>query len=152
MKTSAIQSMAALGLFFGLTATPAAAPNLATPIGVWQVIGDDSGQPEALVRISERNGTYEGRLIEVLPRPGVDPAARCELCPGERRHQPLKGLLVLTGLQRRGNLFEGGEILDPDSGDIYRCSLSVSDDNRKLFIRGYLGISLFGRTQTWLRQ
>lgn len=123
-----------------------------TPIGVWRVIGDKSGEPEALVRISEHEGVYEGRITAIYPRPDVDPDARCELCPGVRRNQPVKGLLILSGLQRVGNEFQGGEILDPDSGDLYQCHLKVSDDNRRLFVRGFIGISLFGRTQTWLRE
>lgn len=123
-----------------------------TPVGIWRVIGDKSGEVEALVRISERNGVYEGRITTVFPRPDVDPEARCELCPGARKDQPIKGLIILTGLRRVGTDFKDGEILDPDSGDLYRCNLKVSDDNRKLFVRGFVGFSLFGRTQTWLRE
>lgn len=123
-----------------------------TPIGVWRVIGDKSGESEALVRISERDGVYEGRITLIYPRPGVDPDARCELCPGTRKNQPVKGLLILSGLRHVENEFLGGEILDPDSGDLYQCSLRVSDDNRRLFVRGFIGIALFGRTQTWLRE
>jgi len=123
-----------------------------TPLGVWRVIGDISGEAEALVRINERDGVYEGTIVEVFARPGVAPDSRCELCPGERKDQPVKGLTILTGLTRHGDKYDGGEILDPDSGDLYRCMVSVSADNRKLYVRGYLGFSLFGRTQTWLRQ
>lgn len=152
MKPRAPRWIIALALFGAAAGTWASPPATATPVGLWRVIGDASGEAEALVKISEHNGRYEGRIVELLPRPGVDPAARCEHCPGERRNQPIQGLLILNGLQRHGDLFEGGEILDPDSGGVYRCSLTVSDDNRKLFVRGYLGISLLGRTQTWLRQ
>ena len=123
-----------------------------SPLGLWKVIGDQSGEPEALIQISEKNGLLEGRIITLYPRPGVDPEARCESCTGERKNKPIKGLTILSGLRARGDEFTDGEILDPDSGDIYRCSLKVSADNRKLFVRGYLGISLFGRTQTWLRE
>ena len=123
-----------------------------SPIGLWKVMGDRSGEAEALVRIMERDGRLEGRIVTVFPRPDVDPEATCEACPGARRNQPLKGLLILSGLKRDGKGYSGGEILDPDSGDLYRCSLEVSADNRQLFVRGYLGVSFFGRTQTWVRE
>lgn len=129
-----------------------AAPESASPVGLWRIVGDKSGEAEALVQISERNGIYEGRIVTVFARPGVDPEARCELCPGARKGQAIKGLLILNGLRQNGSEYKDGEILDPDSGDIYRCSLKLSDDNRKLQVRGYLGISLFGRTQTWFRE
>lgn len=125
---------------------------LPSPIGLWKIIGDQSGEPEALIQISEKNGTLEGKIVSIFPRPGVDPEARCESCSGERKNKPIKGLTILNGLRARGDEFTDGEILDPDSGDIYRCTLKISSDNRKLFVRGYLGISIFGRTQTWLRE
>lgn len=124
----------------------------ATPVGTWRVIGDKSGKAEALVSISEHDGIYEGRIVAVLPRPDVDPDGRCELCPGARRNQPLCGLAILTGLRRQGGRYGGGEILDPDTGEIYRCELDVSEDNRELHVRGFIGIPLFGRTQTWIRE
>lgn len=123
-----------------------------TPVGQWLVIGDQSGEAEAVVRISEREGTFEGRIVRILSRPGVDPNARCEQCPGERKNQPVNGLLILSGLRQRGDDYRDGDILDPDSGETYRCSLKLSADHRKLFIRGHIGISLFGRTQTWIRE
>lgn len=140
-----------LALSYISVASPAAAGN-GTPVGQWRVIGDQSGEAEALVRITERDGVFEGRIVSLFPRPGVDPNALCDLCPGERKNQPVRGLLILTGLRQRGEEYKDGEILDPDSGDIYRCSLKLSADNRKLFVRGYIGISLFGRTQTWVRE
>jgi uncharacterized protein (DUF2147 family) len=129
-----------------------ASPENPSPVGVWRVIGDKSGEAEALVRITERDGEYEGRITNIFPRPGVDPNARCELCSGARKDQPVKGMIILSGLKRVGQEFKDGDILDPDTGELYRCKLNVSDDNRRLFVRGYIGLSLFGRTQTWLRE
>jgi uncharacterized protein (DUF2147 family) len=123
-----------------------------TPAGTWRVIGDTSGEAEALVAISERNGQFEGRIVKLLARPGVDPDALCEACTGAQRNQPVRGLTILSGLRRDGDEYSGGEILDPDSGEIYRCKMTLSADNRTLMVRGFIGISLFGRTQTWLRE
>jgi uncharacterized protein (DUF2147 family) len=121
-----------------------------TPVGIWRVIGDVSGEAEALVAISERDDVFEGRIVKVFSRPGVDPDAVCELCPGARRNQPVRGLTILSGLRRNGDDYTGGDILDPDTGEIYRCKLTLSADNRRLMVRGFVGISLFGRTQTWI--
>lgn len=129
-----------------------AAPESPGPVGLWRVIGDKSGEPEALVRITEHDGIYEGRITTIFQRPDVNLDARCELCSGARKDQPVKGLIILSGLKRVGHEFKDGEILDPDTGEVYRCKLNVSDDNRRLFVRGYIGLSLFGRTQTWQRE
>lgn len=123
-----------------------------SPVGLWRVFGDKSGEAEALVRVSERDGVFEGMVVTVFARPGVDPAALCELCPGERKNRPVQGMTILTGLRRDGAEYGGGVILDPDSGELYRCKLRVSDDNLKLHVRGFIGIPLVGRTQTWVRE
>ena len=125
---------------------------IASPVGLWRVFGDKSGQSEALVQISENRGLYEGRITTVFPRPGVPSNARCESCPGERRNQPLQGLLILTASRKTGKDDLEGEILDPEDGTIYRCTLRLLEDDRRLLVRGYVGITLFGRTQTWSRE
>jgi uncharacterized protein (DUF2147 family) len=129
-----------------------AADSRPTPVGTWRVIGDESGEAEALISISERDGRYEGTIVVVFPRPGIDPDAVCDLCTGKRRNQPVRGLTILTGMRQDKDEYTGGEILDPETGDIYRCKMWLSDDNRKLHVRGFIGISLIGRTQTWLRE
>ncbi|MBS0311150.1 MAG: DUF2147 domain-containing protein, partial [Proteobacteria bacterium] len=70
----------------------------------------------------------------------------------ERRNQPLQGLLILTASRKTGKDDLEGEILDPEDGTIYRCTLRLLDDDRRLLVRGYVGITLFGRTQTWSRE
>lgn len=140
-----------LSLFFAACCA-ASESTIASPVGLWRVFGDRSGQSEALVRISEDRGMYEGRITTVFPRPDVPPNARCESCPGERRNQPIQGLLILTASRKPGKDQLEGEILDPEDGAVYRCTLRLSEDNRHLLVRGYVGISLFGRTQTWSRE
>lgn len=124
----------------------------ASPAGLWRVIGDRSGQAEAQVRISEHDGIFEGKITRVFPRPGVDPSALCELCPGDLKNRPVEGLTILTGMHREGDAFSGGEILDPDTGETYHCSMELSADGKKLVLRGYVMIPLFGRSQTWIRE
>ncbi len=119
--------------------------------GLWQTISDIDGKPRGLVQISEKDGLFQASILRSLV-PGEDDLGVCDLCPGARRGQPLKGMLILTGLkQERDSEYAGGEILDPDSGRVYRCQARLEDHGRKLIVRGYIGISLFGRSQLWLR-
>lgn len=123
-----------------------------TPVGLWRAYGDDGKEPEALIEIVHRNGVYEGRIAKLFPRPGIPTDSRCELCPGNRKGLPIQGLTILTGMRKEGAGFGGGEILDPESGEVYRAIMTLSPDNRRLSVRGYVGISLFGRSQTWVRE
>ncbi len=122
-----------------------------TPIGLWQTISDLDGKPRGLVRIAEQGGIFHGTIVANLV-PGEDESARCELCPDARKDQPIIGLVFLTGLKKlRQNEYGDGEILDPDTGSVYRCQARLTDGGRTLVVRGYVGFSLFGRSQTWRR-
>jgi uncharacterized protein (DUF2147 family) len=123
-----------------------------TPVGLWKTIDDNTGQPRGLVRIREVNGRYEGRVEKGFPRPDEKEPPRCEKCDGARRNQPVLGMTILWGLTKQGDEYQGGEILDPESGKIYRAKMALSDGGKKLEVRGFIGISLLGRSQTWLRE
>jgi uncharacterized protein (DUF2147 family) len=139
-------------LAFSFCAATSAAASQPTPAGTWRVIGDTSGEAEALVAISEHDGQYEGKIVQLFARPDIDPDAICELCAGAQRNQPVRGLTILTGMRKDGDEYAGGNILDPDTGKIYRCKMALSADNRRLLVRGFIGLSVFGRTQTWVRE
>jgi len=121
-----------------------------TPVGLWQTISDVDGKPKALIRIREVQGELTGVIEQVINPEKRD--ALCDLCPGERHNQPIVGLTILTGARREGERFTGGRILDPDSVNLYSCILTVIDGGKRLQVRGFLGFSLFGRTQTWDRR
>jgi uncharacterized protein (DUF2147 family) len=123
-----------------------------TPIGLWKTIDDNSGQPRALVRIREVNGQFEGKIEKGFPKPGEDQPPKCEKCDGPRRNQPVIGMTILWGLTKQGDEYQGGEILDPESGKIYRGKMKLIDGGKKLEVRGFIGVSLFGRSQVWLRE
>jgi uncharacterized protein (DUF2147 family) len=123
-----------------------------TAAGLWKTFGDHAGEAESLVRIIERNGEFEGRVEVVFSPPSPIANPRCDLCPGELKDKPVVGLRILKGLRRDGDTYSGGEILDPDDGKVYKCDLRLTQGGRKLEVRGYIGIPLFGRTQRWLRQ
>jgi uncharacterized protein (DUF2147 family) len=121
-----------------------------SPEGLWKTTDDRTGKPRGIVRIYQENGALYGRVEATL-----DPAeARqvCDLCTDERRNKPVVGMIVMRGLRKNGGEYNGGDILDPDTGSVYRCKLRIEDQGRKLIVRGFIGFSLFGRTQTWTRQ
>jgi len=135
----------AAGVAAGQSSTPAS-----SPLGAWKTV-NERGEPEGLVRIVEVAGELRGTVEKVYSPPAPEPDPVCIACSGERRDQRVIGMQILSGLRWDGEQYSGGEILDPNNGKSYRCLLRVVDAGRKLEVRGYIGISLLGRTQVWLR-
>lgn len=137
------------------TATPAAAAPSA-PVGLWRTIDDNTGKPSALVRIVEVGGEYIGRVEKIFPGITDDPHPTCDDCQGARKGQPVLGMTILWGMHRSrdqaGEEYSGGEILDPQNGHIYHCLMTMADSGKKLRVRGYYLVTLFGRTQVWERE
>jgi uncharacterized protein (DUF2147 family) len=128
----------------------AQAPSAPSPVGLWQTVDDHTGKARGLVRIFESQGRLYGDVVRVL-----DPdkaGAVCVSCTDDRKNKPVQGLQIIRGLQPDGDGWSGGTILDPETGAIYRCSIHLADGGRRLIVRGYVGISLIGRSQTWFRQ
>jgi uncharacterized protein (DUF2147 family) len=121
-----------------------------TPAGLWKTIDDKTGKPRGTMRIYEDHGLWFGK-IETSFNP-AERNERCDKCSGDRKDQPVIGMVVMWGLARHGSEYSGGEILDPETGFVYRCRLTLSADGRKLLVRGYIGVSVLGRTQVWIRQ
>ena len=148
-RNRAIQVIALLAcVMFSVFTMKAQTPS-ATPVGRWRTFSDVTGKESGAVEIVEKNGELEGRLI-ASSKPDFDTRV-CDKCPGDRHLKPMKGLLVIAGVHRKGDEWGGGEILDPDIGKVYRVKLRVTEGGKKLLVRGYIGFSLLGRTQTWLR-
>jgi len=123
-----------------------------SPAGLWKTIDDRSGEAKGLIRIREINGNFEGNIDKLFPKPGDDPAPKCDKCKGALRNQPVLGLRFLWGFTRQGDEYQGGEILDPETGKIYRAKMKLIDGGKKLEVRGFIAFSLFGRSQTWIRE
>ena len=123
-----------------------------SPVGTWRSIDDKTKQERSIIRITEENGELKGVVEKVFDQPGDDPAHLCKDCKGERKDKPIVGMTILSGMKKEGDAWAGGEILDPKNGKIYRCKMTLSEDGTTLNVRGFIGISLIGRTQTWLRQ
>lgn len=123
-----------------------------TPVGLWRTIDDQTGKPRGLVRITEANGEYQAQIEKTFPKPGEDLNPKCEKCEGARQNKPVVGMTILWGLKKQGDEYQGGEILDPENGKVYRATIKLKDGGKKLDVRGFIGFSLFGRSQTWLRE
>jgi uncharacterized protein (DUF2147 family) len=122
--------------------------------GLWQQIDDKTGKLHSLLRIETINGEVSAALIEgypVVAGTRIEPDARCIDCPGEFNNKPLYGLRIMWGLKKAGDEWAGGHILDPEEKQIYNVQASLSDSGAELNVRGYIGVSLFGRTQVWRR-
>ena len=112
---------------------------------------DARGKPRAIVEIDSSDGELHGKVVKLLNQPADAPPPVCDECEGPRHGKPVLGMTVLWGLAKDGDEWTDGKILDPESGDIYDASIQLSEDGQTLKVRGYLGISLLGRTQTWQR-
>ncbi len=127
-----------------------AAQGANTPDGTWHTISDVDGKPRGIVSLKVTDGVLTGTVIGTL-LPDETPGRVCDKCRGARKDQPLLGMEILSGLRWDGRAWTGGEILDPDTGKTYRATIRLSDDGRSLTLRGYIGISLIGRSQRWVR-
>ncbi|QMT41222.1 DUF2147 domain-containing protein [Neisseria shayeganii] len=116
-------------------------------VGQWRTVDDETGKPKAVIRISENNGVYNGTIVQLMP--GIE--NRCPGCSGDKANAPLVGMTVLTGLKEEDGKYVGGRIFDPKSGNTYRAKAELADGGNALKVRGYMGVSALGRTQTWQR-
>jgi uncharacterized protein (DUF2147 family) len=120
-----------------------------SPVGLWRTIDDATGKEKANVRITESGGVFTGKIEKLL-----DPAkqeSKCDECTDGRKGQPVLGLTIIRNIKKGESHWEGGDILDAANGKVYRARLTLSEDNKKLDVKGYIGAPLFGRTQTWTR-
>lgn len=121
--------------------------------GIWQSVDDVTGAPKGQVEITQQaDGTYVGKVVKITPRTGYTPKEFCTGCPAPYTNKPILGLNVITKLKHKKDLaYSGGKILDPNSGRIYSLAVKVSNNGQRLHLRGYVGVSMLGRSQIWIR-
>ena len=123
-----------------------------TPVGSWHTIDDKTGEIKSLVVITESNGVLSGHVDKLL-RKDADQKAVCDKCTDDRKDKPVLGLEIIRAAKKAEgkDIWEDGNIVDPDNGTVYKLKLTPIDGGKKLEVRGFIGFALLGRTQTWVR-
>jgi len=132
---------------FAATRALAQTPEADKILGVW-LSEDKTGK----IDVYKANGKYFGKLIwgKTMYEPDGTTSRKDVKNKDEKlRTRNLKDLVMLYDFTYHDNVWDGGEIYDPYSGKTYSCTLKLKEE--KLNIRGYIGVSLFGRTSVWER-
>ena len=143
---------AAVGLALVLVSTFAAAQAISAA-GLWKTVDDKTNKEKSLVRIVETNGVFTGKVEKIID-PDSPKDAVCKDCTDDRKDKPVLGLTIVRNMKQSVDdkaVFEGGDILDPNNGKVYSAKLKLVDNGTKLDVRGYIGLPMLGRTQTWSR-
>jgi uncharacterized protein (DUF2147 family) len=119
-----------------------------SPVGLWRTMQDQAGAPGGLIRIYRQDDRYFGRIEQTSP----GDTRTCSRCTDERKDKPFVGLVIIRNLVAVGDGYEDGDILDPESGRSYHCTLHLENGGRSLIVRGYVGLSLLGRSVVWHRE
>ncbi|MBV1922932.1 MAG: DUF2147 domain-containing protein [Flavobacteriaceae bacterium] len=122
--------------------------NAQSIVGEWETYDDESEKKTSVVEIYKEKNKYFGKIVN-LYEDSLD--SICEECKGINKDKPVIGLIIIENLKKDEDEFNNGTILDPKNGKTYKCQIELIENN-KLKLRGYIGISLFGRTQYWLRK
>jgi len=124
------------------------ATNGQTILGQWETYDEVTKEKKAVIEIYKSDNLYFGKIVENFVK---DSKEICENCKGKNKNKPIIGLVIIEDIKEDGDEFNGGTILDPENGKSYKCFLELINEN-KLKVRGYLGFSIFGRTQYWVRR
>jgi len=136
--------LAALGVCLVVRAQTAA-----SPVGVWKTIDDKSGKAKSHIQIWEHKGVLYGKILKLIDPPSANP--KCINCEGAMHNVPVVGMTIMRGLTRDGDEWNGGTVLDPESGKTYNVLLVMENGGKTLKVRGYIGLAMLGRTQRWQR-
>lgn len=135
-------------LYLLFTITLSFTTNAQNILGQWETFDDNTKEKKAVIEIYKTNDLYYAKIVKSYVG---KKNAICTTCKGTKKDKPIIGLIIIENIKKDKNEFNNGSILDPENGETYKCYLKLINDN-KLKVRGYLGISIFGRTQYWTRK
>jgi uncharacterized protein (DUF2147 family) len=123
--------------------------------GLWKTIDEQTGYSRADVLITKNaDNTYSGKIIAIRPLPFKPLVETCTKCKGALKNAPYVGLQIVSGFKQNLDKpleYENGKVLDPLSGNLYKGKAKMSENGKRLSMRGYVGISALGRSTTWIR-
>ena len=122
------------------------AAEIASPIGLWK-------NEDATFEIFENDGKLSGRIVALKEPKTPEGKEKTDIHNPDRskRDRPIIGLVFMSGFNRKSDTrWENGTIYDPKSGKTYSCFLELDGPDR-IKVRGFIGISLIGRTDVWTR-
>ena len=120
-----------------------------SPVGKWKTIDDETKKEKSIVEVYEVGGKVYGRILQLLQEKDGGASKLCTKCTGSDLNKPMIGLVIVKGLTADGGEYAGGTIMDPNNGKVYKCKMEVVEGGNTMKVRGFLGISLLGRTQIW---
>jgi uncharacterized protein (DUF2147 family) len=119
-----------------------------SPLGTWKTIDDGNGQAKSQVEIFESNGTMNAKITKLLQK--ADDTV-CDVCTGERKNKPVKGMTIMWGVKPKDGYWQGGRIFDPNKDAEYSVSFWFEKGKPdELKVRGKHWSGIY-RTQTWYR-
>src|SRR6202790_3511542 len=140
----------ATGLALLFAAALSARATEPTAAGLWQKVED--GRPVVWVlMVDRRDGMFEGIIAKTFPKPGETPTEACSKCTDDRKNAPVLGISFIRNMKRNGLEYEGGNILDPRDGEVWKAKMTVSPDGQELILRGYVLTPMLGKNETWHR-
>lgn len=153
MKKKNVRNLTAAILLLSTIALPIVGfTDDASPVGLWKSMDEKTGKPKALIRIADSGGELRGKIEKLYQADGTEYQPPCEHCDGALKNQPIVGMTILSGMKPDGAAYGGGQILDPGNGKVYRSKMTLVEGGKKLQLRGYIGVPILGRTQTWVRE
>lgn len=117
-------------------------------LGKWKTVDDETGEAKSIVEVYEKGGKVYGKVVEILRAEHKKDV--CVKCEGAEKNKPILGMIIISGLKKEDAEYNGGTVLDPENGKKYKCYITLESAD-KLKLRGYIGLSIMGRTQYWTR-
>lgn len=115
--------------------------------GEWKNFNKE-GKANSIIKVFEKDGKIYGKVERILKEEDRDRV--CTKCEGELKNEPVEGMLIMKGLEKDGDEYSGGTIVNPKTGKKYRCKIWLDENNPDILkVRGYL--AFFYKTKTWER-